>query len=197
MGRIAVLWGQVDFIIDELLLFAFKIDPGKRQILMGDKQIGSRVDLLANNLNAIRPKETKALVQRFCVVVRRIKTERNTAFHGAWGWHVKGPDLVGRPSARTSKSPKNLFYPDRFPGLRADLTYASRIGWEAVCHLKDWTLTVGAARLIWGGTPQKDGSPPAWLGTPDARPDPGRPPQGRSAKTPPRPPKPLRQKSEG
>lgn len=196
MGYIAVLWGQVDFIIDELLLFAFKIGPDKRRILIGDKQIGSRVDLLANNLTAIRPKATRALVQKFCSVVQRNKTDRNTAFHGAWGWHVKGLGRPGEPAARTSKAPKNRFFPARFPDLRSDLTYASRIGWEAVCLLKDWPLNVGAARLTFGAD-EKDGSPPSWLGTPDARPDPGRPPQGRTAKTPPRPPRPQRQKSEG
>lgn len=196
MGYIAVLWGQVDFIIDELLLFAFKIGADKRQVLIGDKQLGSRVDLLANNLSAIRPKATKALVQRFCAVVRKSKNDRNTAFHGAWGWYIRGPNTPGDPAARTSKAPKTPFFPARFPALRAELTYASRIGWEAVCLLKDWSLNKGAARLTFGSA-QKDGSPPSWLGTPDAPPDPGRPPQGRTSKTRQRPPKPQRQKSEG
>lgn len=190
LGYIAVLWGQIDFIIDELLLFAFKIDANMRKTLIGDKQIGSRLDLLANNLAGIRPKATRAKIQRFCATLQRTKADRNTAFHGAWGRHASKTKtgVQFRVAARTSKAPKAFLFTDRFPALTADLVYSSRIGFEALCALRDWPLEAASAQLSFG-LDGPDGGPPKWIQKPGVQPDPGRPPQGRSSTSPKRPPK--------
>jgi hypothetical protein len=51
IGRIAVLWGQIDMALDQLLDKALGITPKQRRALIGEKPTGAKHDLLSRHLN--------------------------------------------------------------------------------------------------------------------------------------------------
>lgn len=160
IGLIAVVWGQIDMLLDEVLLFAHEIDVDQRRELLGDtKQIGSKLDLVARGLNRIHPKETRALLQGVLEKLQSLKRDRNSLFHGCWGFKFdrKTKDFTDRGTLY-QPSPDNPLRPSRLSPLLTELTECSRLLNEVFCDLKGWARPTGAIKLTWGGA-GPDGGP--------------------------------------
>jgi hypothetical protein len=163
LAKIAVVWGHVDSMLDELILYAYEIDNDQRKALIGEKPIGAKADILAKRINHIKPKETRALTQRFLELIQATKTERNAAFHGQWGYKLdKRKPNEFAVAVHYPPSPNNPLTPARFPAILKLLNEASRKGELALTQLKGWPPSATPGLYCFGGGDNITG-PPGWL----------------------------------
>ena len=157
LGRIALLWGQLDFILDELLLNVLNLTMAQRSMFVGEKPMGPKLDLIKPQISTIQDADAKALVQQFYELLNDTKAKRNHAFHGVWGWRAidKREQIV--VCARHPKALHNPVTVKDLPKLEADLCRASNIGFRGLSILRAWDPPKGVARFSHG-----QGQTPEW-----------------------------------
>jgi hypothetical protein len=131
LGLMAVLWGQIDHIIDNLIAHAYRIDYAQRRALVGEKPIGAKVDLLKSHIDGL-PAEAQENTRRFLELITATKQDRNAAFHGLWAIHLNKRTGVESVAALYGKSPNNPLTPDRFLPIIQQLAECSNIGCSAM-----------------------------------------------------------------
>ena len=160
IGRIALLWGQVDMILDQLLESALGITSRQRKALIGDKQIGGKLDLLNNNLDGIKGAKAKALAKEFRDLANQTKPHRNKCFHGIWGFAVGRKKGDVSPAATHYRSIENPLRVTQLPALERKLCKTSRVGMNALVELHELSEKVKACnRLFHGKSENRD----TWL----------------------------------
>lgn len=159
LGRIAVLWGHNDFILGELLIHVVGITVDQRELLIGDKPIGGKLDLLKNGLSKIADDVIRREATEFHAIMNELKQARNSAFHGAWGWLANERTKKAEPCSRHPKTLENPVRPAAFKQIEKRLCEASRLGLDAVARFQEWPTWKGSTRFLHG----KGGGPPEWL----------------------------------
>lgn len=158
LGRMAVLWGQVDMILDNLLDLALNITPAQRMTLIGEKPIGAKLDILSKHLSGLTHPQGQKLARRFWDLANQTKTQRNRCFHGVWGWWAS-PSKKVIPAASHFKAKENPVKVGDLAAIERKLCQTSRAGIEALRLIQDWKTDLrGSNRLFHGKSP----SPP-WL----------------------------------
>src|SRR5688500_15958259 len=117
LGRIAVLWGHIDFLLDELLLNVLKLTRAQRTTLIGEKPIGPKLDYLKPALKTIKDPVARDKAEEFYKILNNTKAQRNHMFHGAWGWHVEERTKTMSAAARHPKSLTNPVRAEQLPRL--------------------------------------------------------------------------------
>lgn len=148
-----MLWGQIDFILDELLLHILNLTIDQRQTLIGEKPMGPKLDLMKPQIKKIVDSEIRGLIEIFYRLLNDTKAKRNHAFHGIWGWRAIDR---GKKVQICSRHPKALHNPVRasdLPTLEAMLCEASHIGMDALAILRGWDLPEGVSRFSHGKGP--------------------------------------------
>ena len=158
LGRISILWGQIDMVLDQLLQVALNITGEQRQALIGDRPIGGKLDLLKNNANGITNKTARSLALEFWDLTNQTKLMRNKCFHGVWGLHL-GRNQSVTPAASHYKEMENPVKVTQLPALEKKLCKTARCGWNALTILNGMSgKSNGCSRLFHG-----KGDTPAWL----------------------------------
>ncbi len=159
LGRIAVLWGQADWLIDELMLVALSLSRKQRETLIGEKPLGPKLDLLAKHLDDIPHSEAREAAKGIHARLNKTKTQRNHAFHVIWGWRA---NPRSKTIERCSRHPKALHNPIRvedLPDLERTLCEAVTQGIIAVFLLRGQTPEASVVRFLHG----KDKDAPDWF----------------------------------
>ena len=161
LGRIAILWGQIDMMLDQLLELAMGITAKQRQTLIGEKPIGTKLDMLKLHLDDIADTDGRALATEFWDLANQTKTQRNRCFHGVWGLRCGKPNEV-YPAATHFKDGGSPVKATQLPPLEKKLCRTARIGMRALQKVSPIFIQMqepGAARLFHG----KANDVPAWL----------------------------------
>lgn len=149
IGRIAILWGQVDMFVDSLLTFVIGISAELRFELFADKQIGMKLDALRKFTAKLQTSKEKQQLQKFISLVDAIKADRNQCFHGTWGFRVTKKRTV-EAAAQHSKRPEAAFKASSLATLERKLCQASHQGMLAM-EFFDQSMPVGGAMPLFHG----------------------------------------------
>lgn len=159
LGRIAVLWGQADWLIDELMLVALSLTRKQQQTLIGEKPLGPKLDLLAKHLDDIEHAEAREAAKGIHQRLNNTKSQRNFAFHGVWGWRGNTRTKKIERCARHPKSLHNPIKVEDLPALERTLCEAVTQGIMAVLLLRGRQPGASVVRFLHG----KDNEVPAWF----------------------------------
>ena len=110
IGRIALLWGQIEHFVDGLLPEISGLSREQLEALqVKEKPMASKVAFLKASAKRHNHGPTGQSVAEFCKLVEDTKTQRNHAFHGIWGW--RGDDRTERvyPAAQKESDPQSPF----------------------------------------------------------------------------------------
>ncbi len=160
VGYIALVWGQIDFFVDEMVCFAHKFDKDQRARFLTDKMMASKVDMLASDYERL-PTELHADVRRFIEVIQRTKQHRNGVFHGLWGWKAEKRSQTLRVAAYHHRMKPNPVRPEHLRKLADDLAECSLIGLKVWAQLRE-APHKPTTRFVWAETER----PPKWLDEP-------------------------------
>lgn len=158
LGRIAILWGQADWLIDEIILTALSITRELQKTLIGEKPIGPKIDILKPHLGDIKNPRAQEAARGFVERLDLTKAKRNHAFHGIWGWRAARNKKV----ERCSRHPKSLDNPvkaEDLPNLERTLCEAVTQGIMAVLLIRGREPEAAVVRFLHG----RDGEVPAWF----------------------------------
>ncbi|WP_298470359.1 hypothetical protein [uncultured Erythrobacter sp.] len=142
LGRIAILWGQADWLIDEIILGALKITREQHKALIGEKPLGPKINLLKPHLKDVNPPEAQEAAKKFVQGLDLTKSKRNSIFHGVWGWRAHPRKQIVERCARHPKSLNDPPKAEDLPALEKALHEAVAEALKAACQ-------------IWGFTPPK------------------------------------------
>ena len=159
IGRIAVLWGQIDLIVDQLLQLALGITGEQRQIIIGEKPIGAKLDMINRSWGGLKHEDGKALAKEFCDLAHQTKTHRNKCFHGVWGFRTGTKKNEIYPAAGHFKSMDDPLRATQLPALEKKLCKTARVGFQALVLLHEFPPHPEPVRLFHG----KPGDYPEWL----------------------------------
>lgn len=156
-GRIALLWGQIDMMLDLLLELSIGISVKQRRTLIGEKPLGAKLDILSAHLDDISDQEARDLATEFWDLANQTKTLRNRAFHGMWGFRCQGKGKVVAAAAHY-KAGDDPVRSTQLPALEKKLCKTARIGFRAIAKLGVFIEPHGTNRMFHG-----KGDRPAWL----------------------------------
>lgn len=156
IGRIALVWGQVDMMLDLMLDHFLGITTVQRRLLIGEKPIGAKLDLLNGQIKDITDAELKKATHEFWDLANQTKTQRNKCFHGIWGLRCvrKNTVVPGASHFRSIGDPLKI---TQLPALEKKLCKTARAGMRVLVHLGQFQ-DHGSSHLFHGRGPA-----PAWL----------------------------------
>ncbi|WFL76708.1 hypothetical protein P7228_11960 [Altererythrobacter arenosus] len=135
IGRIAILWGQVEHFVEAILPHVTGLSWGELDaIKVTDKPIASKVDLLSQARNRVADEELCEQIREFCAAINETKVQRNHLFHGVWGWRATNRTKTVVPAARKSSNPEQPLKAAQLPSLEKKLCRCSRLGSDLVMH---------------------------------------------------------------
>jgi hypothetical protein len=156
VGRIALLWGQIDMELDQLLMIALNLPGRQLRTLMGEKAIGRKLEMLENHLDDLKSSEARKCAREFWNLTNQTKTLRNRCFHGIWGFACSRDKKV-IAAAGHFKALNDPLRASQLPALEKKLCKTARVGLLAL-RAAGMPFTDGHNRLFHG-----TGKPPAWL----------------------------------
>ena len=114
LGRLAVIWGQLDHFTMMAVTKLLAADQHSGTILMKDMTTGSLVNLLRKSLLRIKDPDTRKKGKKFCKDMAPLIEYRNHIMHGIWGWQIKGKSARNaKPACLFVKEPNREVHPDR------------------------------------------------------------------------------------
>lgn len=136
IGRIAVLWGQIEHFVEHLAVHVSGLSWDELTAIgVATKPIAAKVDFL--NTARVRLKDRKKLrdqVGQFCALIYETKMARNHVFHGMWGWRGERQTKSVFPAARKTSQPEQPFKATQLPALERKLCRCSRMGSDLCMH---------------------------------------------------------------
>ncbi|MEO6716480.1 MAG: hypothetical protein ABIM50_04435 [Novosphingobium sp.] len=160
LGRIAILWGQIDMVLDLMLEVSMGISPKQRRTLIGEKPLGAKLDMLKAHIDDIQDADGQALALEFWDLANQTKTQRNRCFHGVWGLRCGKANEV-YPASTHFKDGGAPVKAEQLPPLEKKLCKTARIGMDALRRFHEIFIHLtepGATRLFHG-----EGEMPSWL----------------------------------
>lgn len=162
LGRLAVNFGHVEFLLDQrLYLLSGIADPYMRTALISPLATRRKLEIIEASLDRTVNAEARALVKEACSLIDKANGARNDLLHGFWAFDTES-EPAGTPALRTTKKPKNQ---------PLDVALISSVADEAA---KATRLLVTAMWIANGITPfpfpvrlfSGEQPPPGWLPPP-------------------------------
>jgi hypothetical protein len=190
IGCICTLWAFIDINIDLMLQTLHQIDPDQLTELVGDKMLGSKVDLLKRAADRASNKDAGIRLKNLCDRLKPLAADRNHIVHGTWGYEmtkVRGQMRISKEPRAQSNKGRQAFPSSRLPRLlkqTADVTAeVERVASEFLPDLANAPMPVGGRTIYFGSmgedepapkageerTIQFEGRPPARFRFPDRR----------------------------
>jgi hypothetical protein len=161
IGRIAILWGQIEFFVEELLTHVSGMAWEELEVLqVTSKTIASKVDYLDRIKARHHDPDYRQKVGDFCAIIHETKTSRNHVFHGVWGWRAEDRTKTMTPAARKSSAPNQPFRYTQLPALEKKLCKCSRMGADLCNPMWHPTARPKLTRYIHHGV---EGPAPQWM----------------------------------
>ena len=158
LGRIAILWGQVEMFVENLLTAVLRIEPVLRARLFSDKPIGAKLDTLASFAKDMPKGKPADAVTAFLSLAKQVKSGRNQCFHGVWGFFVRSKRKSVEAAAMHQRSVEKPFRASDLPRLERNLCQLSQLGMLALDALGVMAATEGAYPLFHGDPPTEEWS---------------------------------------
>jgi hypothetical protein len=118
MGKIAVLWGQIDESFNSVLRWVLRIEEEVFESLLGTQLIASRLAHLKAAAPNAKRQEVRAKLLEVCELLTEVIPDRNAAMHGCWGRYVLDPTFTRfRIGIYNHQKPKVRFFAEQLPGL--------------------------------------------------------------------------------
>lgn len=118
MGRIAVLWGQIDEGFNSIVRWILNLPSAVFDSLLADKMIGARVNHLRVSISLAKDRKNRELLDELVKQLTLVLPARNAAMHGCWGRYVADPTYSKtRVGIYNHQKPKTRFYVRDLPGL--------------------------------------------------------------------------------
>jgi hypothetical protein len=111
LGRLAVIFGQIDFLMTGIISHLLYIDTMAGFTQMDDVTSGRKLGILRKNLYRVKNLEARTLLEQFDDAMGGLVERRNHVFHGIWGWHLK--DGKSRPGCYYPKKKDVTVYPEK------------------------------------------------------------------------------------
>ena len=178
LGRITAIWAQVDLMVDKLLSLVHDLNPVQFRMLVGDKMVGSKLNLLEQSLILIEDGPRHDSIEKFVKLATAVLSERNHATHGVWGWRIQGKkEFI---AARHSRTPGKPLRATKLKKLESTVANVSRAAmnafgiWVGVVQLLPIKLSFGSSE----SPPERLGREP--IPVPSGRPIPKKKPKGKA-----------------
>lgn len=111
LGKIAVLWGQIDEAVNRVLRWTLKLSPAMFDRTLGNQMIGSRVGHFKTIAADVSRQAVKALLLEIEATLTRALHHRNAAMHSCWGRFVLDQTfLKTRVGIFSHQKPEVRFY---------------------------------------------------------------------------------------
>lgn len=160
IGRIAILWGQIEHFVEFLLPKVTGISWEELETVgIASKPIAAKVDFLNVARKRVKDEGLKRRIGEFCLLIHETKTPRNHVFHGIWGWRGDERTKSVFPAARKTSQPDQPFKASQLPALEKKLSKCSRMGSDLMMAFYGESHRVKLMRFIHYG----EGGVPAWL----------------------------------
>ena len=122
LGRIAVLWGQIESTIDFILPHFCDLSKEELSAIgVYDRPMAAKVQFLKTVSKARSAEAVHHKVIGFLTIIENTKVDRNHAFHSMWGWRVDSRKKSVEASARFQKTPEKGLTPTGLNKLERDL----------------------------------------------------------------------------
>lgn len=136
IGRIAVLWGQIENFVEHMLPHVSGLTWDEIQAIgLAEKPVGQKVAFLKAAAKRIGDTALQQSVLNFCATIDDTKSARNHVFHGIWGWRAVQKTKSVVPAARKTSQPSQPFKASQLPGLEKKLCACSRQGSDIMMSL--------------------------------------------------------------
>lgn len=161
LGRIAILWGQIEHFVEELLPMVTGLSYEEMEALqINSKTISSKVDFLKTAVGRIKDEAIRTQIVEFCAIIHETKTQRNHIFHGIWGWRADERTKRVFPAAWKRSDPGAPFDYQKLPVLEKKLCKAARMGFNLFTRWHGERVPLHPSRFVHHNA-QND--PPIWL----------------------------------
>jgi hypothetical protein len=158
LGVIAVIWGQIDFMLDEILAHVHAFDKAQRDAFLTDKMIGTKVEMLTKEHERLPP-ELHGLAVDLVKRINRLKQRRNSAFHGVWGWRLEKRSKTRQVAAYHHKTRDNPLRAQNLRAMTQEMIDCSKVAGQLMSSLLGFDFRP-ATQFAWG--PGGD-EPPPWM----------------------------------
>lgn len=159
LGRISVLWGHIDYLLDHLIAAVSRLSWEQIESLkVNEKPLGAKVGFLKASLHQVTDDKHRALVETFIELVGGVKERRNFALHGLWGIRSDNRLKSVAPAARLHADVTKPFRASQLGKLEADLCAASSAAIIADAELQERTYSE-LERLVF----YAESDAPQWL----------------------------------
>jgi hypothetical protein len=143
IGRIAILWGQIEYCVDEMIEYVSDLRWNELAALgVTERTLANKVNFLLQIRHRHPNPDYQRRIVEFCSLLHETKTARNHLFHGMWGWRADKRTREMLPAARKASSLDQPFKYTRLPALEKKLCKCSRMALD-LCQ-PVWKSTVRA-----------------------------------------------------
>lgn len=135
IGRIAILSGQIEWILDGLIPHVTGLStPQLRALNLTDKSLAAKAEFLKVSAKSIQKDGLKTQIFEFVRLINETKNKRNHAFHGVWGWRGMPKTKTVEPCARNAKNPSQPLRIQDLVELEKQLCHCANVGFS--CFLE-------------------------------------------------------------
>ena len=160
LGRVVVLWGQVEHFVERLLCRVSGLSWKELEALqITEKPMGAKTNFISMARKRLQDPDMEAKVQQFCDLLNETKVARNHAMHGMWGWRANSRTKTVEPCARRTVDPKQPMKTAQLAALEKKLCRISRIGSDLTNQFDGGRFRAKYGRF----THHADKEPPEWL----------------------------------
>ena len=131
LGRIAVLWGQIENFVDELLEHVSGLSWNELEGLgVTTKPMATKASFLNQVRHRHEDAATAEKIGDFCALIHETKAARNDAFHGMWGSMATTELRLSGSWLGAIPTPKHASRSASYPRLRRSFASALAWGWD-------------------------------------------------------------------
>jgi hypothetical protein len=125
LGRINVIWAQIETSIDMLLRDLDQLDKRQFDDFYFDRQIERKLTALQRRAARSSDNAERVALIEFCKAMRTVIVDRNHAVHGRWGYIVDAQGRIEGVGAHSPKRRDNAFKADQLVQLHNSIADAS------------------------------------------------------------------------
>lgn len=124
VGRITLMWSQLDFQIDGILAALHRLDGEQLAAFFGRIMIGGKVQAIKKAVHRAPSGSAQQALSAMCESINGCLEDRNLLTHGMWGWNWDEENVRWEPAA-TSHLIRTTFSASELPDLHERIVEAA------------------------------------------------------------------------